>query len=162
MPPGEGAAEGRRRVLRALDDFVHEKITVATRVLAEEAARAVAPGDVLLTYGMSGTVAAALELAHAVRGTVDSVWACQAFPQLSVHQNLYRPGSQYCPVLSHTMLHSHRMAATDAADALVREAACVLGGACGARQRPEPPALPAAQSQQRDNHPMCRGARPLR
>lgn len=73
LSPEMSDEAARRAVVCAIDDFVHERFVMASRVLAGEACRALRDGDAVLTYGHSATVLAILLRAHAVRPT--RTWA---------------------------------------------------------------------------------------
>jgi translation initiation factor 2B subunit (eIF-2B alpha/beta/delta family) len=67
LPAGESEAASKARLGKAIDDYVHERLLMASRVLAAEAVAKVADGDAVLTFGLSATVLHILLLAHSVR-----------------------------------------------------------------------------------------------
>jgi translation initiation factor 2B subunit (eIF-2B alpha/beta/delta family) len=67
IPPTKSDTDARQFILKSIDDFVHEKFIMASRVLGEEACKKIDDGDAIMTYGMSAVVLNILLLAHSVR-----------------------------------------------------------------------------------------------
>jgi translation initiation factor eIF-2B subunit delta len=64
LDPSQPESAAREMLLSLLQEYAHEKVVYARRVLVSHAVSKVSPGDVVLTYGYSSTVVDALLAAH--------------------------------------------------------------------------------------------------
>jgi translation initiation factor eIF-2B subunit delta len=57
--------EAKRELLEAIDDYIYHRVTIAGRVIANNAYQKIQPNDVILTYAKSSVIEATLLKAHA-------------------------------------------------------------------------------------------------